>query len=132
MHLEYEHPFIVANITNNGIPGTNFLRIHGGRTDFVENKFLLDGQPMKTRNGLDKSKCYRVSLAKQVVMSAGSCIVAPGKVLAGILPVGSWMVEGLYKPPRGIYVCWSEGAWLKKVEGRWTLRCLIPQKKRLH
>ena len=75
--------------------------MHGGRIDFVKNIFLLDGQAMKSRNGLDKNKCYRVSLAEKIVLTAGSCVVAPGKVPAGILPVGSWMVEGLHKPHGG-------------------------------
>ena len=72
--------------------------MHGGRIDFVENKFLPDGQATKTTNGLDKSKCYRVSLVEKVVTPVGIPVVAPGKAPAGILSVGSLMVEGLHKP----------------------------------
>ena len=40
----------------------------GGRIDFVENQFLLVGQAINNRNGLDKNKCYRVSLAEKIVI----------------------------------------------------------------
>ena len=76
--------------------------MHGRRIDIVENKFIIDGQVIKTRNGLDKNKCFRVSQAEKVVISRG--VVAPGNMLAGILPAGSWMVEALHKSPRGMCV----------------------------
>ena len=53
---EYEHSFIVANVTNEGILGTDFLRMHGGKIDFCTNKFFLGCHPMSTRNGLDRNK----------------------------------------------------------------------------
>ena len=98
---EYEHPFIVANMTNEGILGTDFLRMYGGKIDFCTNKFFLGGYPMSTRNGLDRNKCYRVSLAEKIVIPAGSQVIVPGKISTGILPGGGWMVEGLHKPPGG-------------------------------
>lgn len=98
---EFLHPFIVAKLTNEGILGTDFLRIHGGNIDFANNKFSLGGKVVMTRNGLSRNKCYRVSLAEKVVIPAGSRMVVPGKVPAGVLPGGSWMVEALSKPPGG-------------------------------
>ena len=98
---EFEHPFIVASLTNDGILGTDFLRMHGGEIDFSRNKFALGGKTMKTINGLQRGKCYRVSVAEKVVIPAGSRMVVPGKVPAGILAGGSWMVEGLSRPPGG-------------------------------
>ena len=98
---EYEHSFIVANRTNEGILGTVFLRMHGGKIDIFTNKFFLGGHPMTTRNGLDRNKCYRVSLAEKIVIPAGGRVITPGKISAGILPDGDWMVESLHKPPGG-------------------------------
>ena len=68
---EYEHSFIVANVTNKGILGTDFLRMHGGKIDFCTNKFFLGGHLMTTRNGLARNKCYRVSLAEKIIIPAG-------------------------------------------------------------
>ena len=56
---------------------------------------------MSNRNGLDRNKCYGVSLSEKVVIQAGSRVIAPGKISTGILPSGDWMVEGLHKPPGG-------------------------------
>ena len=56
---------------------------------------------MKTRSRLDKIKCYREPLTEKVVISVESHVVAPGKVPVGILPVGSWMVEGSHKSSGG-------------------------------
>ena len=98
---EYMHPFVVARLTNDGILGTDFLRKYGGSIDFAGNKFSLEGKTLATRNGLAGDKCYRVSLTEEVVIPAGHRIVVPGKISAGILPKGSWMVDSLRKPPGG-------------------------------
>ena len=50
-HKNYEHLSVVAKVTNEAILGTDFLRMHGGKIDFVENRFLQDGQLMRTCNG---------------------------------------------------------------------------------
>ena len=44
----YEHPFIKAKLTNEGILGTNFLRAYRGSIDFARNKVCLDGEAMVT------------------------------------------------------------------------------------
>ena len=98
---EYTHPFVVAKLTDDGILGTDFLRMHEGNIDFSKNKFYLNGRAMTTRNGLARHRCYRVSLAEEVVIPAGSRMVVPGKIPAGVLPKGSWMVDSLSKPPGG-------------------------------
>ena len=43
------------------------------------------------------NRCYWVSLAKEVVTQAGHRMGVPGKILAGVLPVLSWMVDSLNK-----------------------------------
>ena len=65
--------------------------MYGGKINFVQNKLM--GYTMKTRNGLDKNKCSRVSIEIKIVIPVGSRVVAPGNVPAGILPVGSWILE---------------------------------------
>ena len=98
---EFEHQFVVASLTNEGILGTDFLRMHGGNIDFSRNKFYLDGKMMATRDGLTRDRCYRVSVADEVVVPAGSRMIIPGRVPAGVLPQGDWLVEPLSKPPGG-------------------------------
>ena len=80
---EFEHSFIVAKLTNEGILGTDFLRMHGGRIDFANNKFYLGGKQMKTMDGLTRDRCYRVSVAEQVTIPAGSRMIIPGKFQLG-------------------------------------------------
>ena len=45
---------------------------------------------------------------RRLVIPAESRVADPGKVPAGILPVGSWKVEGLHKPAGGKCVLLSE------------------------
>ena len=54
-----------------------------------------------TGKSLAGNRCYRVSMAKEVVIPAGHQMVIPGKIPAGIFPGGSWMVDSLNKPPGG-------------------------------
>ena len=62
---EFEHTFVIAKLTNDGILGVEFLRMYGGSIDFGGNNFSLDGKRMPTRNGLRRDRCYRVSLQKR-------------------------------------------------------------------
>ena len=96
---EYVHEFIVACLTNDGILGIDFLREHGGLIDLANDKFTLNGRLMATKNGLSADRCYRVALAERVVIPAGHRKVVSGKIPAGILPEGEWMVDTLSHPP---------------------------------
>ena len=97
----YEYPFIVAKFTNEGFLGTDFLRVYRGSIDFARNKVCLDGEAMATHSGLAGNRSYQVSLAEEVVISAGHWMVVPGKIMAEVLPGGSWMVDSLSKLPGG-------------------------------
>ena len=90
---EFMHLFIVAKLANEGILGTDFLRMYNGSIDFEKNQYSLGGTVMATRSGQSRNKCYRVSLTEKVVIPSGSRMIVPGKVQAGVLPNGSWMVE---------------------------------------
>ena len=61
----------------------------------------LDAQAMAKCNWLAADRSYRVSLAEEVVIPAGHQMVVTGKILAGVLPRGSCMVDSLSKPPGG-------------------------------
>jgi hypothetical protein len=95
------HEFIVADVTVDCILGVDFLRSHQGSIDFGRSKFTLNGITMPTRCGLERNKCYRVALSEKVVLPAGSRKIVRGKVPAGVLGEGSWMVDSLSKPPGG-------------------------------
>ena len=75
--------------------------MYGGSIDFGRNKVCLNGEAMAMHNGLAGNRCYQVSLAEEVVIPAGHWIVVQGKILAGILPGGSWMTDSLNKPQEG-------------------------------
>lgn len=98
---EYVHEFIVACTTDDGILGMDFLREHGGLIDLAHDRFTLNGQRVHTQGGLSLDRCYRVALAEPVTLPAGHRKVVMGKVPAGVLPKGEWMVEGLSRPPGG-------------------------------
>ena len=95
---EYCHSVIVADLTNEGILGMDFLKMYGGTLDFKRNRLSLDGMEVPVQSLLDSKRCYRVVLKEEVVVPAGSRVVLDGKVKAGVLPVGPWMVEPLKKP----------------------------------
>jgi len=98
---EFFHTFVVADLTNDSILGIDFLRMHKGYIDFSGNKFSLDGKGMPTRSGLKRDRCYRVSLAERVVIPAGGRKIVAGKIPAGVLAGGNWMIDTLSKPPGG-------------------------------
>ena len=76
----FQHPFILANLINEGILGTEFLRIHNGGIDFESNQFSLGGRMLSTKSGLNRNKCYRVSLTEKVVLPARNRMRVAGKV----------------------------------------------------
>jgi transposase InsO family protein len=99
---EYKHPIIVAELTNDGILGMDFLRTYGGSIDLKSNKIILDGQEVPTQVALDGRKCYRVTLAAKTMVPAGHRVLVSGKVKTGVLSTKTdWMVESLSKPPGG-------------------------------
>ena len=98
---EYTHTFIVAKLTNDGIIGTDFLRMYKGHINFADNLFSLEGKEMSTHQGLSRESCYRVSVAEKVVVPARSRMVISGRVSAGVLSNGNWMVDSLSNPPKG-------------------------------
>ena len=54
-----------------------------------------------THDALAGNRCYWVSLAKEVVIPAGHQMAVPGKIPAGILPGGIWILDSLSKLPGG-------------------------------
>ena len=67
----YQHPFIVAKLTNEGILGTDFLRKYEGSIDFARNKICLEGADMATHSGLASDGYYWFSFVEEVVIPAG-------------------------------------------------------------
>ena len=72
------HPFIVANVTNEGILVTDFLRMHNGHIAFGNNQFSLGGKMLITKRGLGRTSCSWVSLVEKVIIPAGSRMMVPG------------------------------------------------------
>ena len=124
----FQHPFIVENLTNKGILGTDFLRMHNGWIDFGSNQFSLEGRMLSTKSGLSRNKCYLVSLAEKVVLQAGNRMVVAGKAPAGILAKGNWMVESLSKPLGGQCVKIGQSL-VEGCSGKVTLEIFYPSEE---
>ena len=126
----FQHPFIVASMTNEGILGTDFLHVHHGQIDFSSKQFSLGGRMFFTKSGLSRNKCYRVSLAEKLVLTAGNRMRVAGTVPAGVLAKENWMVEYLSKPPGG--KCVMVGRSLVECcTSKVTLEMLTHQKRTL-
>ena len=97
----YSHSIIVAELTNEGILGLDFLRLYQGVVDVGKQRVFLNGSIYAAKAKLGVRKCYRVSVREELVIPAGSRMLVPGKVPAGILPEGQWMLESMRKPPGG-------------------------------
>ena len=98
---ELTQEMVVADINVDCILGVDFLRSHSGSIDFGEDKMTLNGKLVPTRSGLLRNQCYRVATAEKVILPAGTRKVVKGKVPAGVLGDGNWMIDALSKPPGG-------------------------------
>lgn len=90
------HPILVADIGNEGLIGTDFLRTHKMVLDFADNKVICEGELLVARCKEGNNRACRVSVSETVIVPAGTRTVIEGKAVKP-LASGSWMVEPLFR-----------------------------------
>ena len=93
------HKVLVADITNEGLIGTEFLRTHGMVLDFANNQVLCEGEKIVAQCQEGADRACRIAVAETVTIPAGSRIIIEGKTTRP-LATGSWMVEPIQSSKR--------------------------------
>ena len=88
------HPVLVADISNEGLIGTDFLKTHKMVLDFAANKVTCEGDVIVARCQEGVNRTCRISVAETVVIPAGTRTLIEGKAVKP-LATGAWMVEPL-------------------------------------
>ena len=93
-----QHRVIVAEVSNQGMLGMDFLRAHNMVLNFATGHITCEGEEMVTRCQEGITRVCRVSTAEKVVIPANSRTVIQGRSTKP-LACGSWLVEPLSKTP---------------------------------
>lgn len=90
------HKTLVADVTNAGMIGIDFLSQHGAAIDFGSKKITFQGEKMDAQCQLTRDRACRVSIAEGVVVPAGTRRILQARATKP-LATGSWLVEPLVK-----------------------------------
>ena len=93
-----QHTVIVADIADDGILGTDFLRQHQIIIDFGRKQVICDGENIAARIRCGQDRCSRIIVAENTTIPANSRTVIPTKAVKP-LSEGEWMVEPLSHTP---------------------------------
>ena len=93
-----QHTALVADVTNQGIIGLDFLQKHQMILDCARNKLTCDGQEVKAYCRAGTHRACRVSVTEHTIIPAGSRTVLQAKT-SKPLADGSWLVEPLSRAP---------------------------------
>ena len=93
-----QHSIIVAEITNEGLLGMDFLQSHGMILDFARGKIILEGQEILAHCRTGITRTCRVMTAEHTIIPAGSRTLIEART-AKPLAVGDWLIEPLHRPP---------------------------------
>ena len=85
---------IVAEIANEWLIGTDFLRAHGIVIDFANNKVTSGGVTIIAKCQEGQEQACRVSAKEAVVVPAGTQTIIEGRT-SKPLATGSWIIEPL-------------------------------------
>ena len=88
------HPVLIADISNEGLIGTDFLKTHRMILDFAANKVWCDGDLVVARCQEGTNRACRISVAETTVIPAGTRTILEGKAVKP-LATGSLVVEPL-------------------------------------
>ena len=66
------HMVLVAEISNEGLIGTDFLRAHGIVIDFINTKVTSKGETIIAKCQEGQGRAHRVSAKETVVIPAGT------------------------------------------------------------
>ena len=101
LHLQgkdVRHPVIVADISNQGLLGLEFLQAGGLAIDFATQSITWGGRPVESHSRHITEQANRVMVAEDVVIPAGTRTVVPG-MSTRPLATGDYMMEPLEKSP---------------------------------
>ena len=91
--LRVRQDFIIANVTQAGILGSNFFEKNKTTLDFARAKLIVDGHEIILRKEFNQPFCCHVSVAETTTIPARTEVILSGKVhVRGIMP-NSGIVE---------------------------------------
>ena len=93
-----QHRVIVADVTNDGLLGLDFLQGHGITINFATQQILCDGENIaaQVREGTDRA--CRVFVAEPLLIPARSRTIVEAKTTKPLVS-GNWLVEPLNHTP---------------------------------
>ena len=92
------HRTIVADISNDGLIGIDFLKEHQFSIDFKTNKLHCQDESISAECILGQHRACRVTIADNTMIPAGTRTVIMAKTTKP-LAHGSWLIEPLSRPP---------------------------------
>ena len=94
----FQHTCVVADITNDGLLGVDFMKKHNVVIDFARNQVTCDGKTLQTRFKQLNNRVCRVSLGETTVIPPSSRVILEGQT-SKPLADGMWMIEPLNHSP---------------------------------
>ena len=96
----FPHLSVIADISNDGLLGMDFLKKHSFSIDFKNNTLSCADSTIVADCRLGRNQVCRVSVAENTVIPAGTRTILPGRATKP-LAHGSWLVEPLKQCPGG-------------------------------
>ena len=93
-----QHPCLVANITNEGLLGMDFLKSHQMKIDFSSHQVTCEGEVITARCHEGHERSCRVTVSEHVTIPAGTRTIIQAKTRRPLAD-GAWMVEPLSHTP---------------------------------
>ena len=90
------HSVIVANVTNEGLIGIDFLLEHKVSLDFASQKITFHGEDFQAQCNSTQERACRVAVSRGVMIPAGTRVIIEAKA-SHPLATGSWLVEPLQR-----------------------------------
>ena len=94
----FQHSVLVADVTNQGILGMDFLQKHRMTLDFAKGKLTCDECEIKAQTRAGTHRACRVSLTEHTVLPAGTRTILQARTTKPLAD-GSWLVEPLSRSP---------------------------------
>ena len=97
-HKTVSHFTIVAEISNDGLLGIDFLKQHSFSIDFKTNQLICENETFSAYCKTGQYRACRVSMSEHTMIPAGTRTIVRAKT-SKPLAHGSWLVEPLSRPP---------------------------------
>ena len=94
----FQHNVLVADVTNQGILGIDFLQKYGMTLDFAKGKLMCEGNEIRAQCRTGTHRACRVSVSEHTVIPAGTRTIVQARATKPLAD-GSWLVEPLSHTP---------------------------------